>query len=63
MTHIKQKNSSLDDNKAYTIVITDGYGGPGEPPLAQHPSIVENPTLFEIVTDEPPADAQFLRYV
>jgi hypothetical protein len=63
MQHIKQKNSSLDDNKAYTIVITEGYGGLGEPPLSEHPSIVENPTLFEIVNDDPPADAQFLRYV
>lgn len=62
MAHIKQKNSSEDQNRAYTVVITTGYGGEGEPPLSQHPSIVEHPELFEISDLEPPQDFQYLKY-
>lgn len=62
MPHIKQKNSSEDPNKAYTIVLTPGYGGVGEPPLSEHPSVVEWPALFEVVDTEIPEGAQELNY-
>ena len=50
--HIRQKNSSYVEGEAYTVVITTGYGGEGQPSLSEHPSIVEHPETFEI-TDEP----------
>jgi hypothetical protein len=61
MQHIRQKNSV--NTESYTVVITDGYGGVNEPPLTDHPSIVEHPELFEISSDEIPQSHQFLNYV
>lgn len=57
MLHIRQKNSSLEDNKSYTVVLPIiGIE------LDQHPSIIEFPALFELVNAEIPSDAQFLKY-
>lgn len=53
MRHIRQINSVGTDS--YTVVIA-------EEPLEQHPSIVENPTLFEISEDEIPEKRQYLIY-
>lgn len=59
MEHIRQK-INLTANKLesiYTVVITDGYTD-----LTTHPSIVEHPTIFEIVDVELPTEYQFLNY-
>ena len=53
MKHIRQINSVGTDS--YTIVIA-------EEPLEEHPSIVDNPTLFEISEDEIPKEHQYLIY-
>lgn len=53
MRHIRQINSIGTDS--YTVVIA-------EEPLEQHPSIVDNPTLFEISEDEIPELHQYLIY-
>lgn len=58
MIHIRQRNSSLDDNKTYTVVITDDW----HHDLDAHASIVEYPDLFEIVDADIPEDAQYLKY-
>lgn len=64
MRHIKQVDTTTrGEDIAYTVVITTGYGGVNEPPLEQHPSIVENPTLFVIVDQDIPSDAQYLNYI
>lgn len=60
MIHIRYINSI--NTNTYTIVITDGYGGEGEPPLQEHPSIVEHPELFEIVDQDIPEHHQYLNY-
>jgi len=59
MEHIKQKNSSEAEGYIYTIVVTDGWALP----LSEHPSIVENPTLFEIIDIPTPDNVQYLRYI
>lgn len=56
--HIRQKNSSKGENKTYTVVKTTGWEGD----LKDHPSIKENPELFEISDDEIPKDAEYLNY-
>lgn len=53
MRHIRQINTVGTDS--YTIVIA-------EEPLEEHPSIVDNPTLFEISEDEIPEEHQYLIY-
>jgi len=53
--HIRQKNSSEEESRAYTVVIADEE-------LEVHGSIVEHPNLFEIVDIEIPEDAQYLIY-
>ena len=52
MTHIRQKNSV--GTNSYTIVDMTGYVGE----LTVHPSIVNNPDLFEISDDEIPESHQ-----
>jgi hypothetical protein len=59
MAHIRQK-IDLSTNKSqsvYTVVITDGYTD-----LNTHPSIVEHPDFFEIVTTDLPEEYQLLNY-
>jgi len=51
MRHIRQINSVGTDS--YTLVVA-------QEPLEQHPSIVDNPTLFEISEDEIPEKHQYL---
>jgi hypothetical protein len=59
MEHIRQKLSIEGRaTEAYTVVITDDWALP----LAEHPSIVNHPDLFEISTDEIPENHQFLNY-
>lgn len=58
MLHIRQKNSSLEEGKSYTIVYTKNW----KLPLSQHPSILEKPNVFEIVDIDPPYDVQYLVY-
>jgi hypothetical protein len=53
MRHIRQINSV--GTESYTVVIANE-------PLEQHPSIVENPTLFEISEDDIPEIHQYLIY-
>lgn len=53
MRHIRQINSVNTDS--YTVVIA-------EEPLELHPSIVNNPDLFEISEDEIPEIHQYLNY-
>ena len=61
MIHIRQKiNLALKGLEiAYTVVDTSEWNLP----LEQHPSIVENPELFEISNDEIPDNAQYLKYI
>ena len=53
MRHIRQINSV--ETNSYTVVIANE-------PLEEHPSIVDNPTLFEISEDEIPEQHQYLNY-
>lgn len=61
MIHIRQKldvTNKTGDLIAYTVVYTTNW----TLPLNEHPSIVNNPDLFEIVDEEIPAHAQTLIY-
>lgn len=61
MIHIRQKldvTNKTGDLIAYTVVFTKNW----TLPLNQHPSIVENPEIFEIVDEEIPEHAQTLIY-
>ena len=61
MIHIRQKldlTNKTGDLIAYTVVYTKGW----TLPLNEHPSIVNNPDLFEIVDEEIPSHAQTLIY-
>jgi hypothetical protein len=53
MRHIRQINTV--GQEYYGVVIANE-------PLEQHPSIVDNPTLFEISEDEIPEKHQYLIY-
>ena len=53
MRHIRQINTVGTDS--YTVVIANE-------PLESHPSIVDNPTLFEISEDDIPEQHQYLNY-
>ena len=59
MIHIRQKNSSFDDNNAYVIVNTEGW----ENNIENHPSILEHSELFEIVNCDIPFFCQYLNYI
>lgn len=61
MKHIRQINSV--GTESYTVIVTNGYGGSGEPPLESHPSVLEHPELFEIVDCEFPEQYQYGEYV
>lgn len=61
MIHIRQKidlSNKIGELIAYTVVDTTGWSAP----LDEHPSIVENPDVFEIVDEEIPQHAQTLYY-
>lgn len=62
MKHIRKKDSSIEFGIAYTVVITDGYGQDGQPPLEDHPSIQEHPEIFEIADVEIPTHYQTMIY-
>ena len=53
MRHIRQINTV--GQEYYGVVIA-------EEPLEQHPSIINNPDLFEISEDEIPEKYQYLNY-
>jgi hypothetical protein len=57
MEHIRQINSINTDT--YTIVNTSNWNKP----LNEHPSIIENPELFEIANCEIPEKCQYLNYI
>lgn len=59
MKHIRQKNSSLDPNEAYTVVNVEDWNGE----LEDHPSIKNEPYFYEIVDEEIPAHAQYSIYI
>jgi hypothetical protein len=54
----KKIEQILMSDVAYTVVDTTGW----TLPLNEHPSIVENPEIFEIVDEEIPEHAQTLIY-
>jgi hypothetical protein len=56
MKHIRQINTV--GQEYYGLVITNGW----ENNLENHPSIKENPELFEISEDEIPEKVQYLEY-
>jgi hypothetical protein len=61
MIHIRQKldlTNKVGGLIAYSVVYTADW----VLPLEQHPSIVNNPDLFEIVNEEIPQHAQTLIY-
>ena len=61
MIHIRQKLDVTNKNGeliAYSVIYTTNW----ILPLEQHPSIVDNPELFEIVDEEIPPHAQTLIY-
>lgn len=60
MEYIRYKNSISYGNLfvAYTVVDTSGW----TLPLSDHPSIVEHPDLFEIITGDIPEKIQYLIY-
>jgi hypothetical protein len=62
MIHIRKKDSSKDPHIAYTVVISDGYGGDGQPPLNQHPCILNEPDIFEVCDDDIPPHFQTMIY-
>lgn len=57
MKHIRQINSV--GTESYTVVVTIGYGGEGEPTLEEHPSVVNMPDVFEIADCDLPDYYQF----
>jgi hypothetical protein len=57
MIHIRQIKFDTEDT-TYTVVDTSEWTGY----LVDHPSIVNHPTLFEIVDEEIPINAQYLIY-
>lgn len=57
MIHIRQKNSSLEMDKSYTVVLPIA-----NIQLSEHPCLTEYPELFELVDSEIPSDAQYLKY-
>lgn len=58
MEHIRQIGSSFNSNESYIVVDVNEW----TLPLTSHPSIVENPELFEIVDCEIPSHFQYLIY-
>ena len=58
MLHIRQKASSFNPGEVYAVVITDGW----EYPLELHPSIIEQPEIFEIADCEIPPNAEYSIY-
>lgn len=66
--YIRQKNSSLEDDKTYTVVVSTiyvdingnehSYSGA----ISSHPSLIEHPELFELSSVTIPDDAQSLIY-
>jgi hypothetical protein len=61
MIHIRQKldlTNKIGELIAYSVVYTSNW----DRPLEEHPSIVENPDVFEIVDEKVPSHAQTLIY-
>lgn len=59
MRHIRKKDSSFDSNIAYSVVITTNW----DKPLDEHPSMVLEPDVYEIVDCEIPPHAQYTTYL
>jgi len=58
MLHIRKKDSSFDSHYAYSVVITTNW----DKPLEEHPSMVLEPDVYEIVDCEIPSHAQYTTY-
>lgn len=61
MIHIRQKldlSNKVGELIAYTVVDTKDW----TLPLEEHPSVVINPDIFEVVDEEIPEHAQTLIY-
>jgi hypothetical protein len=58
MKHIRKKDSSFDTGIAYTVVITTDWNQP----LEEHPTIVNEPDVFEIADCDIPPHAQHMIY-
>jgi len=58
MRHIRKKDSSFDPGIAYSVVITTNW----DKPLEEHPTIVNEPDVFEIADCDIPAHAQYMTY-
>lgn len=57
MQHIRQKNSSYEVDKSYTVVLPiQGVE------LSEHPCLIEQAQIFELVDTNIPSDAQYLKY-
>lgn len=58
MEHIRKKDSSFDPSICYSVVITSDWNKP----LSEHPSIVNEPDIFEIADCDIPAHAEHMIY-
>lgn len=58
MRHIRKKDSSFEQNIAYSVVITTNWNEP----LEEHPTMVLEPDVFEIADCDIPSHAQFMTY-
>jgi hypothetical protein len=61
MKHIRKRDSVTNKiiNEIYTVVITKEW----TLPLEQHPSVIENPEVFEVIDCELPDYYQQMFYV
>lgn len=59
MLHIRKKDSSFDPGIAYSVVITTNW----DKPLEEHPTMVLEPDVYEIVDCEIPPHAQHTTYL
>lgn len=63
MIHIRKKDSRKEEGWAYNVVVSDGYGGEGQPPLEEHPCIIDHPDVFEVCDDDIPSHYQIIYYI
>lgn len=59
MLHIRKKDSSFDPTIAYSVVITTNWNQP----LEEHPTMVNEPDVYEIVDCEIPPHVQYTTYL
>jgi hypothetical protein len=59
MLHIRKKDSSFDPTIAYSVVITTNWNQP----LEEHPTMVLEPDVYEIVDCDIPPHVQYTTYL